>query len=81
MKRIIVPLTVEVDGVRLSGFYAVQSEMVTVWHTYLGSRTQTVSGSLRSADVEGLLIELYQDRKAQIRAIAGAGRRVQPPRK
>ncbi|MDP9123139.1 MAG: hypothetical protein M3N82_00800 [Pseudomonadota bacterium] len=70
MERIIVPLTVEVDGVRLSGFYAMQSEMVTVWHAYLGSRTQTVRGSLASADVEGMLIELYQARKAQIRAIA-----------
>ncbi len=74
MERIIVPFAVELDGVRLSGFYAVQSEMVTVWHTCLGSRTQTVSGGLSSADVEGLLIELYQDRKAPIRAITRAGR-------
>ncbi len=74
MKRIIVPLSVEVEGVHLSGFYAVQSEMVTVWHTYLGSRTQTISGGPCSADVEGLLVELFQDRKAQIRAIARAGR-------
>ena len=73
MKRIIVPLTFEVDGVRLSGFYAVQSQMVTVWHTFLGSRTRTVSGSLSGAEVEGLLIELYQDRKAQMRTIARAG--------
>ena len=68
MKRIVVPLAVVVDGVRLSGFYAVQSEMVTVWHALLGSRTQTISGNLSSADVEDLLVELYQARKTQIRA-------------
>ena len=46
MKRINGPLTAEVDGVRISGFYAVQSKMVTVWHTHLGSRTKAISGSL-----------------------------------
>ncbi len=35
VKRIIFPLSVEVEGVHLSGFYAVQSEMVTVWHTVM----------------------------------------------
>ncbi len=70
MKRIVVPLAVEVDGVRLSGHYAVQADMVTVWHAFLGSRTQSISGPLSSADVQALLIELYQARKSQLRAIA-----------
>ena len=67
MIRNVVPIAVEVDGVRLSGFYSVQSDMVTVWHALLGSRTRTTSGGINRADVDELLIELYEARRLQTR--------------
>lgn len=70
MNRNAVPISVEVDGVRLSGFYAVQSDMLTVWHAYLGSRTRTICGGFSDADVEGMLAELFQARQAQARPVA-----------
>lgn len=71
MIRNVMPIEVEVDGVRLSGFYSVQSAMVTVWHAFLGSRTRTINGEVRGADVQELLIELYQARRPQTHAQAG----------
>ncbi len=71
MIRNVVPIAVEVDGVHLSGFYSVQSDMVTVWHAFLGSRTRTISGAICSADVDELLIELYRARRLQTPAQAG----------
>jgi hypothetical protein len=70
MNRIVLPVTVEVDGVRLSRFYAVQSNMVTVWHALLGSRSQAICGSLASSDVENLLVELYQAKRTRMRSIS-----------
>ena len=72
MNRTVLPITVEVDGIQLSGFYSVQYGMVTVWHGLLGSRTQAVCGSIETSDVAHLLAELYQARRTWMRSISGA---------
>ncbi len=61
MLRQVTPVQVQVDGDRFDGFYAVQSNMLTVWHAYLGSRTTQVDSGALEQQVDTLLIELARD--------------------
>jgi len=72
MDRVIVQFSAEVEGVRIFGCYAVQSSMVTVWHPFLGSRTQTFHDDLRSVDLEAMLAELYLTRRERLRSLMKA---------
>ncbi len=64
MIRKMLQMTVEVDGIRLSGFYAVQFNMVTVWNASLGSRTRATFGNLAQDVVQDRLIEVRRRGRA-----------------
>jgi hypothetical protein len=70
MTRNAMPVEVELNGVRISGFYAVQADMLTVWHAYLGSRTRVIVGDPDPQVVEGLLLELYRAGESRLRILA-----------
>ena len=61
MQREIKPVTVNAEGSPFEGFYAIQSEMLTVWHAHLGSRTTRVAGSNVEEQVAALLLEIFRD--------------------
>lgn len=60
MHRRVRPIEVKVEGGSFPCFYAVQADMLTVWHAYLGSRTRVFMGRLDRAIVEAMAIELYR---------------------
>lgn len=61
--RHVEPIEVEVDGKRHRCFYAMQSNMVTVWHADLGSRTAMFEGAPTHVHVESLTRDLVQPRR------------------
>lgn len=70
MNRKVTPIDVDVDGVMFSCHYCVQADMLTVWHAYFGSRTRVFAGELESADVEALVIDLYQANRQRISSVS-----------
>ena len=61
MQREIKPVTIEADGNRFDGFYAVQADMLTVWHVYLGSRTARVVKESLEQQVSALMLEIFRE--------------------
>ncbi len=72
MNRHVARIEVEVNGVLVSGFYAVQSSMLTVWHAFPGSRTRTISGDPEIADVQRMLLDLYAASEARLSQLTRA---------
>jgi hypothetical protein len=61
MSRQVNPVEVHVDGSRFTGFYAVQSNMLTVWHAYLGSRTTQIGSAPVQQQVDTLMEEIFRE--------------------
>ena len=61
MQREIKSVTIHAEGRAFEGYYAVQSDMLTVWHSNLGSRTARVPGSSLEQQVRALLLEIFVD--------------------
>lgn len=61
MEREIKPVTVQADGQPFDGFYAIQYDMLTVWHAHLGSRTAGVVASSVEEQIKTLLLEIFRD--------------------
>ncbi len=74
MNRKVTPVDVEVDGIVFSCFYSVQSDIVTVWHVYLGSRTRVFAGQLDHAVVEALAVDLFKASRKRISSATVASR-------
>jgi len=74
MDRLIKPVAVQADGTRFEGFYAVQSDMLTVWHEHLGSRTTRVAAGTIVEQVDALLLEIFRDCRHRRVAISIARR-------
>lgn len=60
MSRQVTPVELNVDGRRFEGFYAVQSNMLTVWHAQLGSRTTQIVGSATQQQIDALVQEIFR---------------------
>ena len=65
MTRQVESIEMELDGEHHRCFYAVQSNMLTVWHEYLGSRTAAVRGPPTLEHVEALTRDVLQLRRAR----------------
>jgi len=61
MQREIKPVSVQAEGSPFEGFYATQSDMLTVWHENLGSRTARVAGAGLEQQATTLLLEIFRD--------------------
>jgi hypothetical protein len=79
MFRHVTPVELEVDGTRLQGFYSIQSNMLTVWHAHLGSRTVQVDGNPLREHVDALMRELFEASRRRNSAVGFAERRPDEP--
>lgn len=61
MTRQVNTLEVRVDGRRFDGFWAVQSNMLTVWNPSLGSRTAPIDDASMQQLTDSLLREIVRD--------------------
>ena len=62
MTRQVTPLAFDVDGQHFDAYYAVTSNMLTVWNPSLGSRSTEIGNELLQPLIDTLLKELVRDR-------------------
>ncbi len=74
MTRHVESIELEVDGRRHRCFYAVQSNMLTVWHDYLGSRTVAFQGAPTIEHIETLTREVVQLHRVRLAPPAASRR-------
>jgi hypothetical protein len=72
MSRQVTPLAYQVDGQRFDAYYAVTSNMLTVWNPSLGSRSAEIGGAPLTPLIDTLFHELVREGLRQRRSCASA---------